>query len=93
MGIPALLLMLIIIFRIYFLGRTLYRNHSDLFAKAIGIGGVSIAISLAVVNLFGSRIIGINTVGYVWIYLAVMSHIFLEIKPSFSKEKLHGTDS
>lgn len=92
MGIPALILMLLIIFKIYWYGRTLYKYHPDSYAKAIGLGGASMAAAVAVVNIFGSRIIGINTMGYVWIYLAIMSHLLVEIQTvGFNGVTKYGT--
>jgi O-antigen ligase len=81
MGIPALIVFLILIYRIYAHGRTLAHEHADLWARAIGIGGAAMAGGIVAINMFGSRMVNIEVCGYVWIWLAVMLHILKENEP------------
>jgi putative inorganic carbon (HCO3(-)) transporter len=78
MGIPAVVMLLLILARMYFLGARLYRRHPEAFARAIGLGGVATAAGAALVNMFGSRMVSIDVDGYIWVYLAVMAHLRAE---------------
>ncbi len=82
MGIPALILFLLILYRFYKTGVDIFLNHPDKFTKAIGLGGVSMVAGVVVVNMFGSRMIGIDVCGYVWIYLAIVSRLVCELSPT-----------
>jgi len=79
MGIPALLLFLFILYRFYKTSTKLFLSHPDKFTRAIGLGGVSMVGGILVVNMFGSRMIGIDVCGYVWIYLAIVSRLVVEV--------------
>ncbi|MFV1982141.1 MAG: O-antigen ligase family protein [Thiohalomonadales bacterium] len=79
MGIPALLLFLFILYRFYKTSSYIFLNHPDKFTKAIGLGGATMVAGIVVVNMFGSRMIGIDVCGYVWIYLAIVSRLVDEI--------------
>lgn len=80
MGLPALFFFLLILFRFYKVSTNIFLNHPDKFTKAIGLGGASMVAGVVVVNMFGSRMIGIDVCGYVWIYLAIVSRLVGEIK-------------
>lgn len=78
MGIPALVVFLIILYRMYRSGRIVYRGSRDRFNRAVGLGGAIMAVGVAVTNVFGSRMTSIEVCGYVWVYFAVLSHLLLE---------------
>ncbi len=78
MGIPALLLFLAILYRMYRLGARLNRDAPDSFTRAIGMGGGVMVAGVLAINMFGSRMVSIDTDGYVWIYLAVLAHLWVE---------------
>jgi O-antigen ligase len=78
MGIPALLIFLWILWRTFRLGIRLCREHSDKFARAIGLGGASMVAGLALINMFGSRVVSLDVTAYFWITLAVMAHLWVE---------------
>ena len=54
------------------------RHAKDKFARAIGIGGAAVVGGLAVINIFGTRMINIEVCGYFWIYLTVIMHLMYE---------------
>jgi len=89
MGIPALLLFLFILYRMFDQGGLLYRLAADPFARTIGMGGAIMAVAVAGVNMFGTRLIANNVSGYFWIYLAVMSHLMAEFN---GRHDLQGTN-
>lgn len=86
MGIPALILFLMLIYRMYRHGRTIADQNKDLWARAIGIGGAAMAGAVFAVNMFGSRMVNISVCGYVWIYFAVLLHLLSESEAGGSEE-------
>jgi hypothetical protein len=78
MGIPALLVFLFLLYRMYALGARLYRQSVDRPARIIGLGGAAMVAGVAGVNMFGSRMVGIDVNGYFWVYLAVLAHLWVE---------------
>ena len=72
MGLPTLSLFLFILGYSFWLGRSLSKNKTDRFIKAIGIGGASATACFAVVNIFGSRAVSLNFSVYFWTFLVVM---------------------
>ena len=86
MGIPALILFLLILYRKYTMSANIARNHQDHFARAIGIGGVAMVGGIAAVNIFGSRMVNIEVCGYFWIYLAIIMHITTEFEKKDNKD-------
>lgn len=73
MGIPALVVFLILIWRTYMCGARLYRSSTNPFDKSIGLGAVAIAGAIIGVNMFGSRMVDIAVSGYYWTYLAALA--------------------
>lgn len=82
MGLPALLVLLWLFFRMYRLGAELYRRSPEPFARGIGLGAVAMVAAVAAVNMFGSRLVDIAVTAYFWIYLAVLSRMALELAES-----------
>ena len=80
MGIPALILFLLILYRHYTMSAFLARFSDDRFVRAIGIGGVAMVAGVAAINMFGSRMVNIEVCGYFWIYLAVLMHLTYEFE-------------
>lgn len=80
MGIPALILFILILYKLYSMSEFLVRNSQDKFVRAIGIGGAAMAGSVAAINVFGSRMVNIEVCGYFWIYLAVIMHLVYKFK-------------
>ncbi|MFV1985538.1 MAG: O-antigen ligase family protein, partial [Thiohalomonadales bacterium] len=80
MGIPALILFILIIYKLYSMSAFLVSHSRDEFVRAIGIGGAAMAGSVAAVNVFGSRMVNIEVCGYFWIYLAVIMHLIYKFK-------------
>ncbi|VAW92009.1 hypothetical protein MNBD_GAMMA22-2532 [hydrothermal vent metagenome] len=79
MGLPALFLFLFILYRFYKTGTDIFLKHPDKFTKAVGLGGASMVAGIMVVNMFGSRMIGIDVCGYIWIYFAIVSRLVSEV--------------
>jgi len=86
MGIPALVTFLLIFYRMYQMSKQVAKAAPDSFGQVIGLGGVATAVSVGVVNMFGSRMVGIEVCGYVWIYLAIIIHLFYELNNTTEQE-------
>ena len=86
MGIPALITFLLIFYRMYQMSKRVAKAAPDGFGQVIGLGGVSTVVSVGVVNIFGSRMVGIEVCGYVWIYLAIIIHLFHELHNTTEQE-------
>lgn len=80
MGIPALLLFLLILYRMYRMGAGVYRRSRDTMAQVAGMGAATMVVAVALVNLFGSRMVSLDVTAYVWIYLAILAHLWLELE-------------
>jgi len=80
MGIPALILFLMIIYKHYSMSVFLARHSQERFVRALGIGGAAMAGGVAAINIFGSRMVNIEVCGYFWIYLAVIMHLIYEFQ-------------
>jgi O-antigen ligase len=89
MGIPALITFVWIFYRMYQMSKRVAKAAPDGFGQVIGLGGVATAVSVGVVNIFGSRMVGIEVCGYVWIYLAVIIHLFHELNNTPEQEVKH----
>lgn len=86
MGLPALILLLVILFKAYLMSRKVFREHPSKFARAIGLGGVALIVGVTVINMFGTRMFDIGTVSVLWIYMAVIIRLHDEMK-SFHEDK------
>jgi hypothetical protein len=80
MGVPALIALIVAIARLYVLSRRVYRRADDGWAKVLGLGTAAMCGGVAAVNMFGSRMLDVSVVSYVWIYAAVISHLWTEIE-------------
>jgi putative inorganic carbon (HCO3(-)) transporter len=76
MGIPALLVFVLIVVRLYRQGAALYRESPDANTRLIGLGIASMAGGVAMVNMFGSRMVDVAVMGYMWIYFAIVSRLW-----------------
>lgn len=73
MGIPALMVFVSLFLREFFLGVRVYRRMPDDFGRALGLGGIGMAVALIGVNMFGSRMVDIDVSANFWIYFAALS--------------------
>jgi O-antigen ligase len=89
MGIPALITFVWIFYRMYQMSKRVAKAAPDGFGRVIGLGGIATAVSVGVVNIFGSRMVGIEVCGYVWIYLAIIIHLFHELNNTPEQEVKH----
>ncbi|BAU47917.1 o-antigen polymerase [Sulfurifustis variabilis] len=80
MGIPALLLFVLILYRAYRLGARVYRESRDTMARVAGMATATIVAAVVLVNMFGSRMVSLDVTAYVWIYLAVVAHLWIEVE-------------
>jgi O-antigen ligase len=78
MGVPALLAFLFIFYRMFRMGVGVARASDEVFLRGIGIGAAALVASIAVINMFGTRMADASTMAYVWIYLAVLSRLWAE---------------
>lgn len=87
MGLPALFAMLMVMFRLGWLGLQLARRSPDWMASAIGMGACSTVVGGLVVNMFGSRLGDLSVMAYVWLTLAVVSHLTVEMRADEAAKK------
>ena len=80
MGLPALLAMMLALFRMGWLGMQLARKSPDWMARALGMGACCTVVGGIIVNMFGSRLGDLSVMAYVWFSLAVISHLTLEMR-------------
>jgi putative inorganic carbon (HCO3(-)) transporter len=88
MGVPAVVTLLLIFWRMYSQGVQLYRRSEDPFARAIGMGAAAMVACIALANMFGSRMVDISVTAYFWIYLAALSHMTAQLAESNQEEEL-----
>jgi O-antigen ligase len=82
MGIPALILFLLILHRMYAMGAALYRGSNDPWTRVVALGGVTVVAGVLGINMFGSRIVDPEVSGNFWFYLAVLAHLGAEHEPA-----------
>jgi hypothetical protein len=80
MGIPALAVFLLIFIRMAYIGARVHKHESEPFGKVIGLGAVGTAAGVLAVNMFGSRMTDAEVMAYVWITIAVLSHLWRELE-------------
>jgi len=80
MGLPALIAFLSCIACIAGFGYVLWRKGMDSFARAMGLAGIGMAAAVMGINMFGSRMVNIETCAYIWVFLAVLGHLFAELQ-------------
>lgn len=80
MGLPALAVLLWLLWRTYRAGARLHRDAPDPFGRAVGMGASAMAAGIVGVNMFGSRMVDIAVTGYFWIYLAALAHLTREVE-------------
>ncbi|MBI3899531.1 MAG: O-antigen ligase family protein [Gammaproteobacteria bacterium] len=78
MGIPALVIFLLLLIKMYRLGGRLYRKGTEPFMRIIGMGAAAMVVAVLAINMFGSRMVSIEVDGYFWIMLAVLAHLWVE---------------
>jgi O-antigen ligase len=82
MGLPALVVLLVLFYRMYRMGANLYRRGDEPFARGVGLGAVAMVAGVAAVNMFGSRMVDIAVTAPFWIYLAALSRLTMELTES-----------
>jgi len=78
MGLPALFVFLLIFARMAYIGACVHKHEHEPFGKAIGLGAVGTAAGTLAINMFGSRMTDAEVMAYVWITIAVLSHLWRE---------------
>ena len=79
MGIPALIVFLAIMYKVFRMSYRLHRQSKDSFVSIIGLAGTMMVVGILSVNIFGTRFNDIGTNGYFWVYLAVLAHLLKEL--------------
>lgn len=79
MGIPAVALFVLILWRLYSMGTYVYRGSRESFARAIGMTGSGLAGAAFLVNFFGSRMVDICVTVHFWVILAVVARLSMEV--------------
>ena len=86
MGIPAVLLLGLILWRMYSLGARLYRHGRDSFTRSIGMTAGALAAAAFLVNMFGSRMVDICVTAPFWIIFAIVSRLSMELQVQQERE-------
>ena len=68
-GFPGLFLLLLLLWRFFATGWTLFRSTEEPFLESLGFGFAAMALVVVVVNLFGDRWLYLQVNGYTWILL------------------------
>ncbi len=84
MGVPAVVLFGLILWRMYSLGVRVYRQNRQPFARVIGMSACALVGATALINMFGSRMVDICVTVYFWITLALVARLSMEV----DKQKL-----
>ena len=90
MGIPGFVTLLLIIGALAWRGWALYRISTVDIDRIIGLGAVTLVAGLVGVNMFGTHIIDTAVDIFIWIYIAIIAHLYAPI-PKDSVEKKNGT--
>ncbi|MFZ5892885.1 MAG: O-antigen ligase family protein [Myxococcota bacterium] len=80
MGIPAVVVFALLLWRTYAIGVQVYRMGADSFTSVCGMSAAALAACTALINMFGSRMVDISVTVYFWITLAVVSRLRMEIE-------------
>jgi hypothetical protein len=80
MGIPAVILFVMILWRTGAVGIRVYRGSEERFAKVVGMAATALAASAFLVNMFGSRMTDICVSVNFWITLAAVSRLWMDIE-------------
>lgn len=87
MGIPALVLLVLIFMKMFWLSRKVFYGHPSKSARAIALGGIALVPGVAAINMFGTRMLDISTINVLWIYMAVVIKFYCEMKDVYGEEK------
>lgn len=79
MGLPALLLFLLIMWRLFRAGLEVYRRSPEPFAATIGMAAAAMVPAVLMTNMFGSRMVDIGVSVDVWVTLAVIARLHAEL--------------
>ncbi len=77
-GLTGLAALVILLLRGFWLALKLAREATEPFARALGMGGCATVAGALVLNVFGSRMVDLCVMGYIWITFAVLSHLTVE---------------
>jgi len=72
MGLPALTLFLLILFKAFSMGWRLSKDRQDQFVRAIGIGGASAVVAYSIIGFFGSRMVTLDFTVHFWMLFVVL---------------------
>ena len=87
MGVPAVLLFVLILWRMYSLGARIYRTGPPGFTRTIGMSAAALAPGTFLVNMFGSRMVDICVTVYFWVMLAVVARLSMELDRTQATEE------
>ena len=88
MGLPALFIFLTILFFMFRIVITSLKSSPDLYWKTVSIIALCSITSLAITNMFGSRVFSLVLTGYLWMMLAILLKM-----PRWAKERTARKDT
>ncbi len=89
MGMPAVIVFFSLLFFMFYSGLLISRS-SQAYFKPIGYSLCGVAVCIALVNMFGSRMVNLNFTASFWIFLAIAQTMRLRVETEESKAKGDG---
>lgn len=84
MGLPALLLFLSFMAHAAWMGLKVLKVSACTFERAIGASMVAVVVCLVLINIFGSRMVGMSFVGYFYAMIVIVQTLY---EPTLIKAK------
>ena len=80
MGLPALILFLSIKAWFLWMGFQIYRRSDQQFERVLGAAAASMVACLALINVFGSRMVNLEFTAYFYSYLVIMQVLYTHLQ-------------
>lgn len=80
MGLPALIAFVFLWVIMFFRSAYIYKHHPQVSIRGIALGGALIAAAVAVFNLFGSRMVSIETCGFAYLYVLIINRLWQDLR-------------
>lgn len=91
MGVPALLVFVLILGRMFFAGLDVYRRSPQWMSATLGLGAAAMVPAVLVINMFGSRMVDIGVSLHVWLALAMVGRLQAALPPRGAAARAPGS--
>ncbi len=92
MGIPTLLLYLGLMAHLVWMGLMIFKRSHDGFERVIGASMFAIVPCLGLINVFGSRMVGMSFVGYFYAMVVIVQMLYVPYKNTKTSTRLGAAD-